>query len=70
MEVEAALIVACPPRTQPWAINARTRTEPRRPAGASVARSQRSERGYWPGWGRSLKIRMPRYLFIHACLWG
>ena len=25
---------------------------------------------YWPGRTRSLKIKMPRYLFIHACLCG
>jgi hypothetical protein len=25
---------------------------------------------YVPEWGRSLKIRMPRYLFIHACFCG
>lgn len=24
----------------------------------------------FPGTGRSLNIRMPRYLFITACLWG
>jgi len=42
----------------------------RLPAGASVARGKHSGRGYWREWGRSLKIRMPRYLFIHACLCG
>jgi transcriptional regulator with XRE-family HTH domain len=42
----------------------------RLPAGASVARSKDSGRSYCPEWGRSLKIRMPRYLFIHACLCG
>ena len=39
-------------------------------AWGSAARGKRSRPGYWPEWGRSLKIRMPRYLFIHACLCG
>ena len=42
----------------------------RLPADASLARGKHSGCGYWPEWGRSLKIRMPRYLFIHACLCG
>jgi hypothetical protein len=42
----------------------------RLPADASVARGKHSGRGYWPERGRSLKIRMPRYLFIHACFCG
>ena len=37
---------------------------------APVARRQHSGCGYWLACGRSLKIRTPRYLFIHACLCG
>ncbi len=42
-----------------------------RPASTPCPESQPAlRRAYWPGWARSLKIRMPRYLFIHACLCG
>lgn len=42
--------------------------EPTIAAGFPAAGSRRT--AYWPGRGRSLKIRMPRYLFIHSCLCG